>query len=152
MISIKIIAFFLKIWEKVMLVVTMATDVAIKIFTIIFLVLGGNDHSVKVSSNSGSALWEFFGFLRELVLNAKLSQEEVGVSLKERKTSNKLTIDKFDDSLVPFHLISLLFQSQYMYSLYKKKRKHDIIFNNLRIFKDEHFKLTGELDWHVPYQ
>ena len=75
MISIKIIAFFLKIWEKVMLVVTMATDVAIKFFTIIFLVLSGNDHSVKVSSNSevgsGTALWEFFGFLRELVLSAK---------------------------------------------------------------------------------
>ena len=48
MISIKIIAFFLKIWEKVMLVVTMATGVAIKIFTIIFLVLSGIDHSVKV--------------------------------------------------------------------------------------------------------
>ena len=50
----------------------MATEVAIKIFAIIFLVLSGNDHSVKVSSNSevgsGNALWEFFGFLRELVL------------------------------------------------------------------------------------
>ena len=56
---------------KVMLIVTMATDVAIKFFTIIFLVLSGNDHSVKVSSNSevgsGTALWDFFGFLRELV-------------------------------------------------------------------------------------
>ena len=54
------------------LVVAMATEVAIKIFKIIFLVLSGNDHSVKVSSNSevgpGTALWEFFGFLRELVL------------------------------------------------------------------------------------
>ena len=54
-----------------MLMVTMATDVAIKFFTIIFLVLSGNDHSVKVSSNSevgsGTALWDFFGFLRELV-------------------------------------------------------------------------------------
>ena len=39
-----------------------------------------------------------------------------------------------------------------VYSLYKKKRKHYIIFNNLRIFEDEHFKLTGDLDWHVPYQ
>ena len=38
------------------------------------------------------------------------------------------------------------------YSLYKKKRKHYIIFNNLRTFEDEHFKLTGDLDWHVPYQ
>ena len=36
------------------------------------------------------------------------------------------------------------------YSLYKKKRKHYIIFNNLGTFKDEHF--TGDLDWHVPYQ
>ena len=52
MISIKIIAFFLKICEKVMLVVAMATEVAIKVFTIIFFVLSGNDHSVKVSSNS----------------------------------------------------------------------------------------------------
>ena len=60
---------------KVMLVVTMATDVAIKIFTKIFLVLSGNDQSVKVSSNSevgsGTALWEFFGPLRELVLIPK---------------------------------------------------------------------------------
>ena len=38
------------------------------------------------------------------------------------------------------------------YSLYKKKHKHYIIFNNLRTFEDEHFKLTGDLDWHVPYQ
>ena len=38
------------------------------------------------------------------------------------------------------------------YSMYKKKRKHYILFNNLRTFKDEHFKLTGDLDWHVPYQ
>ena len=41
---------------------------------ILILVLSGNDHSVKVSSNSevgsGTALWEFFGFLREFVLNA----------------------------------------------------------------------------------
>ena len=55
------------------LVVAMATEAAINFFTIIFLVLSGNDHSVKVSSNSevgsGTALWEFFGFLRELVLN-----------------------------------------------------------------------------------
>ena len=51
----------------------MATEVAIKFFTIIFLVLSGYDHSVKVSSNSevgsGTALWDYFGFLREWVLN-----------------------------------------------------------------------------------
>ena len=50
----------------------MATEVASKICTMIFLVLSGNDHSLKVSSNSevgsGTALWELFGFLRELVL------------------------------------------------------------------------------------
>ena len=33
-----------------------------------------------------------------------------------------------------------------MYSLYKKKCKHDIILNNLSTFKDENFKLTGYLD------
>ena len=42
--------------------------------------------------------------------------------------------------------------NQILYSLYKKKRKHYIIFNNLRTFEDEHFKLTGDLNWHVPYQ
>ena len=43
------------------LVVAMATEVAIKFFTIIFLVLSGNDHYVKVSSNSemgpGQLFW-----------------------------------------------------------------------------------------------
>ena len=65
MISIKIIAFFLKIWEKVMLVVAMATEVAIKIFTIIFLVLSGNEHSVKVSSNSEMGPGQLFLVLSE---------------------------------------------------------------------------------------
>ena len=65
MISIKIIAFFLKIWEKVMLAVAMATEVAIKIFTIIFLVLSGNDHSVKVSSNSEMGPGQLFLVLSE---------------------------------------------------------------------------------------
>ena len=49
-------------------------------FTIIFLVLSGNGHSVKVSSNSevgsGTALWEFFGFLRELVLISILPKNQ----------------------------------------------------------------------------
>ena len=66
MISIKIIAFFLKIWEKVMLVVAMATEVAIKIFTIIFLVLSANiGHSVKVSSNSEMGPGQLFLVLSE---------------------------------------------------------------------------------------
>ena len=34
----------------------------------------------------------------------------------------------------------------------RENPEHYIIFNNLRTFKDEHFKLTGDLDWHVPYQ
>ena len=65
MISIKIIAFFLKIWEKVMLVVAMATEVAIKFFTIIFLVLSGIDHSAKVSSNSEMGPGQLFLVLSE---------------------------------------------------------------------------------------
>ena len=65
MISIKIIAFFLKIWEKVMLVVAMATEVAIKILTIFFLVLSGIDHSVKVSSNSEMGPGQLFLVLSE---------------------------------------------------------------------------------------
>ena len=65
MISIKIIAFLLKIWEKVMLVVAMATEVAINFFSIIFLVLSGNDHSVKVSSNSELGPGQLFLVLSE---------------------------------------------------------------------------------------
>ena len=41
---------------------------------------------------------------------------------------------------------------QAYYSLYKKKRKHYIMFNNLSTFKDEHFKLTDYLDLYVLYQ
>ena len=52
----------------------MATEVAINFFTIIFLVLGGNDHSVKVSSNSevgsGTALWNFLVFSENWCYNA----------------------------------------------------------------------------------
>ena len=65
MISMKIIAFFLKIWEKVMLVVAMATEEAIIIFTIIFLVFSGNDHFVKVSSNSEMGPGQLFLVLSE---------------------------------------------------------------------------------------
>ena len=65
----KNISIFSQIWEKVILVVAMATEEAIKIFTIIFLVLSGNDHSVKVSSNSemgsGTVLLDFFLVLSE---------------------------------------------------------------------------------------
>ena len=38
-------------------------------------------------------------------------------------------------------------------SRYKKKRKMYIMYDNLCLFKDKHFKLTGYLaDWYVPYQ
>ena len=56
------------------------------------------------------------------------------------------------DLEAPEKLWMRLMSRQNIYSLYKKKCKHYIIFNNLRTFKDEHFKLTGDLDWHVPYQ
>ena len=69
MVSIKIKAFFLKIMEKVMLAVAMATEVAIKILTIFILDLSGIDHSVKVSSNSEMGPGQLFGPLRELVLS-----------------------------------------------------------------------------------
>ena len=53
-----------------------------------------------------------------------------------------------------FHVVFCILYSidSYLYSLYKKKRKRYTIFDNLRTFEDEHFKLTGDLDWHVPYQ
>ena len=47
------------------LVVAMATEVAIKIFTIIFLVMSDNDHSVKVSSNSEMGPGQLFLVLSE---------------------------------------------------------------------------------------
>ena len=43
----------------------MATEVAINIFTIIFLVLSDNDHSVKVSSNSEMGSGQLFLVLSE---------------------------------------------------------------------------------------
>ena len=62
-----------QIKQKVISLVTMATNVDSKLLTIVFLFLSGTDHSVKVSSNSESvragALLEFFGGYRELMLN-----------------------------------------------------------------------------------
>ena len=58
----------------------MATEVEIEssnIFFFFYLFLSGNDHYVKVSSNSemvrGMALWNFFGALRELMLNGNIT-------------------------------------------------------------------------------
>ena len=48
-----------------MLAVAMATEVAIKISTIFFLVLSGIDHSVKVSSNSEMGPGQLFLVLSE---------------------------------------------------------------------------------------
>ena len=61
-----------QIWPKLISIVTMATEDDIEIWTMIFLLLSGNDHCVKVSSNyemvRGTALWKTFGVLRELML------------------------------------------------------------------------------------
>ena len=58
---------------KMIRVVAMATEVAIKILTIIFFVLSGNEHSVNVSSTSRMgprmALSELLDFLIEMVLS-----------------------------------------------------------------------------------
>ena len=63
------------------LVVAMATEVAIKIFTIIFLVLSGNDHSVKVSSNSevgsGTVLLDSFWFSQRIGVKYKHCESEL---------------------------------------------------------------------------
>ena len=74
--SINSLVNFVQIWQKVISLVTMATNVDSKLLTIVFLFLSGTDHSVKVSSNSESvragALLEFFGGYRELMLKSKL--------------------------------------------------------------------------------
>ena len=73
--SINSLVNFVQIWQKVISLVTMATNVDSKLLTIVFLFLSGTDHSVKVSSNSESvragALLEFFGGYRELMLRTK---------------------------------------------------------------------------------
>ena len=70
--SINSLVNFVQIWQKVISLVTMTTNVDSKLLTIVFLFLSGTDHSVKVSSNSESvragALLEFFGGYRELML------------------------------------------------------------------------------------
>ena len=72
--SINSLVNFVQIWQKVISLVTMATNVDSKFLTIVFLFLSGTDHSVKVSSNSESvhagALFEFFGGYRELMLKS----------------------------------------------------------------------------------
>ena len=74
--SINSLVNFVQIWQKVISLVTMATNVDSKLFAIVFLFLGSTDHSVKVSSNSESvragALLEFFGGYRELMLTITL--------------------------------------------------------------------------------
>ena len=69
----KLISEFCPNLEKVISLVTMATNVDSKLLTIVFLFLSGTDHSVKVSSNSESvragALLEIFGGYRELMLS-----------------------------------------------------------------------------------
>ena len=64
--------FISEFWQKVISLVTMATNVDSKLLTIVFVFLSGTEHSVKVSSNSESvragALLEFFGGYRELML------------------------------------------------------------------------------------
>ena len=69
--SINSLVNFVQIWQKVISLVTMATNVDNKLLTIVFLFLSGTDHSVKVSSNSESvrALLDSFGGYRELMLN-----------------------------------------------------------------------------------
>ena len=71
--SINSLVNFVQIWQKVISLVTMATNVDSKLLAIVFLFLSGTDHSVKVSSNSESvragALLEFFGGYRELMLS-----------------------------------------------------------------------------------
>ena len=68
--SINSLVNFVQIWQKVISLVTMATNVDSKFLTIVFLFLSGTDHSVKVSSNSESvragALLFFFWWLQRI--------------------------------------------------------------------------------------
>ena len=74
--SINSLVNFVQIWQKVISLDTMATNLDSKLLTIVFVFLSGTEHSVKVSSNSESvragALLEFFGGYRELMLNHRI--------------------------------------------------------------------------------
>ena len=78
--SINSLVNFVQIWQKVISLVTIATNVDSKHLTIVFLFLSATDHSVKVSSNSESvragALLEFFGGYRELMLREMRKSEK----------------------------------------------------------------------------
>ena len=67
-----------------------------------------------------------------------------GIFFRRSRAANSVVHGRISPN---FELIQAL-----MYSLYKKKCKHYIFFNNLSTFKDEHFKLTGYLDLYVLYQ
>ena len=77
--SINLLVNFVQIWQKVISLVTMATNADSKLLTVVFLFLSGTVHSVKVSSNSESvsagALLEFLGGYRELMLKSQCSGE-----------------------------------------------------------------------------
>ena len=74
--SINSLVNFVQIWQKVISLVTMATNVDSELLTIVFLFLSGTDHAVKVLFNSESvragALLEFFGGNRELMLRCEM--------------------------------------------------------------------------------
>ena len=83
--SINSLVNFVKIWQKVISLVTMAMNVDSKLLTIVLAFLSGTDHSVKISSNSESgragALLEFFGGYRELMLSLKITLSSTYVHL-----------------------------------------------------------------------
>ena len=89
--SINSLVNFVPIWQNVISLVTMATNVDSNLSTIVFLFLSGTDHSVKVSSNSESvragALLEFFGGYRELMLKPESSPETY-----QRKVFNIISV------------------------------------------------------------
>ena len=75
---------FDQIWQKVISLVTKATNIDSKLLAMIDIFLSGTDHSVKVSSNSKSvrawALFENFGGYRELMLSKKCISSSTSTS------------------------------------------------------------------------
>ena len=101
--SINSLVNFVQIWQKVISLVTMATNVDSKLLTIVFLFLSGTDHSVKVSSDSESvragALLEFFGGYRELMLRQRCQLRHLNICLKYTTKSKKFA--KFNSLMKP---------------------------------------------------
>ena len=114
--SINLLVNFVQIWQKVISLVTMATNIDRKLLTIVFLFLSGTDHSVKVSSIPSRSVpgpyWIFWWLQRFDVLKVSLRSAGVFVqSLRPRLCGSLRVFACFCASLRVFACLCVVWVS-----------------------------------------